>query len=202
MPILSALLLAYVSIALLPLGLAVCLGPTSGASVLYELGRSLALTAIPIVVMQPLLTARIQWIDRFAGSGNCLRFHKAMGVFALVALLLHPICLAVGGAGLRLVTSLDFPWFILVGKATLALLTVHVILALYRIPLGLNYMRWKKVHLAAAPLIPAAGLVHSWYAGGDLGISALQGCWIALMILTAAMWLRRRFKGVVRRGLA
>lgn len=194
MSLLGLLIPAYVVIALFPLGLAISLGPTSGGNVLYELGRSLALTAIPIASLQSLLTARVSWIEQCAGRGNCLRFHKAMGVSALVALLLHPVCLAGGGAGLRLLTSWDFPWFILVGKATLILLVLHVLLALYRAAIGLDFTRWKKVHVAAVPFILAGGLVHSWYAGDDLRVPVLQVYWIALIVLAAAVWFRRRFK--------
>lgn len=196
MSLLGLLLPAYVVIALLPLGLAIGLGPTSGGNILYELGRSLALTAIPIVSLQSLLTARISWIDRFAGRGNCLRFHKAMGVSALVVLLLHPVCLAGGGAGLRLMTSWDYPWFVLVGKAALILLIVHVLLALYRSAIGFDFTRWKKVHVAAVPFILAGGFVHSWYTGDDLRVPVLRAYWTALMVLAAAAWLRRRFKDV------
>lgn len=192
----SLLLLAYVAMALLPLGLAIGLGPKSGGNLLYELGRSLALTTFPIVALQPLLSGGLSWIDRSAGRLNCLRFHKAMGVVALVALLLHPVCLAGGGAGLRLLTSWDFPWFILVGKAVLIVLTAHVLLALFRSAIGLSYTRWKHIHVAAAPCILLGGFVHSWYAGDDLRVSAIQVYWIALMILAATVWLHGRFKRV------
>jgi predicted ferric reductase len=192
MALLTLLLVAYVAIVLLPLVLAVGLGPVSGGNVLYEFGRSLALTAIPILTLQPLLALRNSWIDRSAGKGNSLRFHKAMGVAALVGLLLHPVSLAGGGAGRRLLISWDFPWFILVGKAALVLLTAHVVLALLRSASGLGFKRWKQVHGAAAPLILIGGFVHSWHAGDDLRSSVLQAYWIALAVLAAAVWLHGR----------
>jgi predicted ferric reductase len=192
MALLSCLVLAYVAIVLLPLWLAVGFGPVSAGNVVYEFGRSLALTAFPIVALQPLLGARISWIDRLAGKGNSLRFHKAMGISAFVALLLHPVCLAGGGAGWRLMTSWDFPWFIVVGKAALILLAAHVVLALFRSAIGFGFKSWRHVHLATAPLILIGGFVHSWYAGDDLRSSELQAYWIAVIVLAAAMWFNRR----------
>jgi predicted ferric reductase len=191
----SLLLVVYVAMVLLPLGLAIGLGPASGGNFFSELGRCLALAAIPIICLQPLVTGRVSWIGRSAGKAECLRFHKAMGVAVLVGLLLHPICLAGGGAGLRLLTSWDFPWYVLVGKGALILLTVHVLLAVFRAKTGLGYASWKHIHVAAAGSIIVGGVVHSWFTGDDLKIFALQAYWIALLILTATVWLQGRFKG-------
>jgi predicted ferric reductase len=190
------ILLVYILIPLLPVALAVILGTTSGGNVLYEFGRNIALTAFPILALQPTLTVRISWINRSVGTGNCLRFHKAMGVSALVAVLLHPMSLAGGGAGIKLLTSWDVPWFVMVGKAALIILTIHVVLALLRSTLRLKYQTWKSLHVTAALLILIGAFVHSWFAGTDLRTSVLQAYWIALLILAAAAFFYRKINGV------
>jgi predicted ferric reductase len=190
----NALLPVYILLMLLPSVLVIVLGPAPEGTVLYEFGRNLALAAFPIIFFQPILTARISWIDRAAGTGNSLRFHKAMGVSALVALFFHPLCLALGGAGTRLLTSLAVPWFVMMGKAALVVLAIHVLLALARSAIGLRYPTWKRVHIASAPLILAGAFVHSWFAGTDLIVAALRVYWIALLILGAAAFSYRRFE--------
>ncbi len=185
-------LLIYIALALLPVTLAVVRTPTVGGNFLYELGRNIALAAFSILAIQPVLTARFSWIDRSIGTLNCLRFHKAMGVLALGSALLHPISLAVGGAGPRLLTSWDVPWFVVVGKVVLVVLTIHVLLALLRSPLRLNYQTWKTIHTIAPPIILMGVFVHSWSAGADLHILEIQVCWIALLTLAVAAFLHRR----------
>ncbi len=185
-------LLVYIFIALFPVTLAVVQLPTVGGNFLYEFGRNAALAAFCILALQPVLTARFSWIDRPVGTVNCLRFHKAMGVLALALLLLHPMSLAEGGAGLKLLTSWDVPWFVVVGKVALIILTVHVVLALLRSTLRFNYQTWKNVHAAASTLILIGAFVHSWFAGADLNIFQLRGYWIALLMLAAAALFHKR----------
>lgn len=187
-------LLAYIFLALLPVTLAVVRTPTVGGSFLYELGRNIALAAFSILAIQPVLTARFSLIDGSFGTVNCLRFHKAMGVLALGFALLHPISLAVGGAGPRLLTSWDSPWFVVVGRVALLILTIHVVFALLRSTLRLNYQNWKNVHAVASTLILMGGFVHSWFAGADLNIFQLQAYWIALLMLAAAALFHKRIK--------
>jgi predicted ferric reductase len=187
-------LLAYIFLALLPVTLAVVRTPTVGGNFLYELGRNIALAAFSILAIQPVLTARFSWIDRSIGTSNCLRFHKAVGVLALALVLLHPMSLAAGGAGPKLLTSWDVPWFVVVGKVALIILTIHVVLALLRSTLRFNYQTWKNVHAVAPLLILIGAFVHSWFAGADLNIFQLQAYWIALLMLAAAALFHRRIK--------
>jgi predicted ferric reductase len=119
-----------------------------------------------------------------------------MGVSALVAVILHPMSLAGGGAGIKLLTSWDVPWFVMVGKAALIILTIHVVLALLRSTLRLKYQTWKSLHVTAALFILIGAFVHSWFAGTDLRTSVLQAYWIALLILAAAAFFYRKINGV------
>jgi predicted ferric reductase len=187
-------LLVYIFLALFPVTLAVVQSPTVGGAFLYEFGRNTALAGFCILALQPVLTARFSWVDRPVGTLNCLRFHKAMGVFALALALLHPMSLAAGGGGAKLLISWDVPWFVVVGKVVLIILTIHVVFALLRSTLRFNYQTWKNVHAVAPLLILIGAFVHSWFAGADLNIFQLQAYWIALLILAAAALFHKRIK--------
>lgn len=190
----SLFVAVYILAALHPLMLVLVSNPTPGTGVVYEIGKNLALAVFPIVLMQPILTARIPWIDGPAGMANTLRFHKAMGVAALVGLVCHPLCLVLGGAGLSLLAFYGLPWFVVVGKATLALLIVHVLLAVFRAQSGMPYLTWKRVHSVTAPVILAGAFVHSWYAGTDLALRALQVYWVLLLGMAATTLVYARLK--------
>jgi phosphatidylserine synthase len=117
-----------------------------------------------------------------------------MGVFALALALLHPMSLAAGGGGPKLLTSWDVPWFVVVGKVTLIILTIHVVFALLRSTLRFNYQTWKNVHAVAPLPILIGAFVHSWFAGADLNIFQFQAYWIALLTLAAAALFHKRIK--------
>lgn len=190
----SLFVAVYILAALHPLLLVLVSNPTPGTNVVYEIGRNLALAAFPIVLMQPILTARFPWIDGPAGMANTLRFHKAMGVAAVVGLVCHPLCLAFGGAGIGLLGFLGLPWFVIIGKATLAMLIIHVLLALFRKQSGMAYVTWKRVHAMTAPLILAGAFVHSWYTGTDLALRSLRVYWVLLLGLAATALVYTRLK--------
>lgn len=187
-------LLAYISIALFPAILVVVQAPTPGGNFLYEFGRNIALAIFSILTLQPVLAARFSWIDRSVGTPSCLRFHKAMGFVALIGALLHPVSLAIGGAGLKLLKSWDVPWFVVIGKLTLILLTIHVVLALLRLTLKMSYQKWRNGHAIASPVILTGAFVHSWFGGADLSILELRACWILLMMMAVAAIFHKRIK--------
>jgi len=115
-----------------------------------------------------------------------------MGVLVLDLVLLHPMSLAAGGAGLKLLTSWDLPWFVAVGKVALIILTIHVALALLRSTLRFKYQTWKNVHAATSTLILIGVFVHGWFAGADLNVFQLQAYWIALLMLAVAALFHKR----------
>lgn len=185
-------LMAYIAVALFAVLLSVVHGTTAGGDVLSEFGRNIALAVFPILLLQPILVSRFGWIERSVDSSSLLRFHKAMGVFALVAAFLHPLALALGGAGINLLTSWDFPWFIILGKVSLIILVIHVALALLRPTLKLNYGSWKTLHTGAALFVTLGVFGHSWFAGTDLQNPAIQAFWVALVILSVVAIVLRK----------
>lgn len=88
---------AYVIIVASPLLLVTALGLHSPNALIYEIARSFALSAFAIVCLQPVLVARLKWIERPFGMGILSRFHKSMGIFVTILLLSHPSFLVLGG---------------------------------------------------------------------------------------------------------
>jgi predicted ferric reductase len=155
-------------------------------SLMHETGTGAAFAAYGIIALQPVLVARWKWIERPFGMDVLSRFHKYMGIFALCLLLTHPPLMAYGGAGTSLLYSLDLPWSVLLGKALLAVLAIHVVLSVCRTSLGLTFEKWRQVHFALAVIIGPVAFVHSHYAGYDLWPLVMQILWPALFVLYAA----------------
>jgi predicted ferric reductase len=177
------LLIIYALIVCSGLIVAAISHPGTGNGFVYELGRSFALIGIGIIAMQFVLSARLHWAERPFGLDMMLRYHKAMAVLAFVLLLMHPVLLALGGAGWQLLTNLHKPWNIWFGRAALLLLLLQVTLSGFRQPLRLGFERWRLLHNQAALIIGLAA-VHGRVTGEDFTtFRSMQILWLVLVAI-------------------
>jgi predicted ferric reductase len=154
---------------------------------IYEIGKNFGLTAFMILMFQPLLAGRFKWIEAPFGMDILVRFHKYMAIFALCLLVLHPVLLAGGGIGWKLLIGIDLPWYIWVGKVTLVLLLVNVVLSLFQKPLGIKFEKWRCCHDILAPSIFVLAFFHSWFAGQDLRNPPLECLWPVIVIIALSL---------------
>lgn len=187
------LIIMYVIAVLSPLLLVTALGLHSPNETSYEVARSFALAAFVILMLQPLLVARIKWIEKPFGMDVVSRFHKAMGLFATVLLLCHPPLMVLGGGGLPLVTSLDQPWYLWLGRGALVLLLFHTLLSIYWERAGLTFEGWRKAHYIVAPLILLLAFVHSWQTGDDLKHTSVLALWVVLLLIALGSYGYHKF---------
>lgn len=174
----AARILLYALIAVCP-AVALAFVPVRHHGLLFTLGRNAALAGFMILVLQVFLAGRFRWIERPFGLDIVIRFHRHMAVLAVALIVLHPLLLAWGGAGSRLLLSLDQPWYIWLGKGALLALLAQAVLSMFGNPDRLTFERWRLAHDVIAPLLIVAIVVHSWKAGGDLDAAWMRGLWIA-----------------------
>lgn len=192
------LVLLYLGAVVLPLVLVTLFGHHGTRTLTYEIGRSFALAGFCIIALQPLLAARLKWIERPFGLDIVSRFHKSMGIFAALLVVLHPPLLALGGAGLSLLFSTDVPWYIWAGKAAAFLLVIHVALSIASpaFPVkfaALDFEQWRWIHTVIAPGIVIVGFVHAWQTGSDFALLSMQLCWIAALTIFFAAFVFHKF---------
>ncbi len=181
----------YVAGVTLPLWLTTWLdGGSEG--VVYDVGRNLGLTGFMILILQFVLAARIKWIERAFGLDILIRYHQHIAIAAVCFLLLHPLLLALGGSGWELLLGLDLPWPIWAGKAALLLLVLNVLLSLKQSRLGLSFETWRLGHDILAPILLVLIVLHSWFAGADLGLASMRVLWIGAFLLAAGVFLHHR----------
>jgi predicted ferric reductase len=188
----TLLIALYIAVATLPLWLATWLDDGS-EGVLYDVGRNLGLTGFMILILQFVLAARIKWIERAFGLDILIRYHQHIAIAAVCFLLLHPILLALGGSGWELLLGLDLPWSIWVGKAALILLGLNVLLSLKQSRLGLSFEKWRLGHDILGPALLVLVVLHSWFAGSDLGLASMRVLWIGAFFLAGGIFLHHRF---------
>jgi predicted ferric reductase len=174
-------LILYGALVLAPVVITAATGSFAGRDTYRVAGRAAALLAFPLLVLQPVISARFHWIERPFGLDRLLVFHRATGTTALCLALLHPVLLAVSGRSWRLITSLDLPWQLLVGKAVLVVLLVYAIGALFHGLLRVPFQWWLRAHNAFAPAILAGAFVHSWAIDIQRAPLTMRLLWLGLL---------------------
>ncbi len=182
------LIVVYFVIAVSPLLILLALHIGSPNETIYEIARSLALSGFAILTLQPVLVARLKWLERPFGMDIVSRFHKSMGIFATVLLISHPPFLVLGGGGLPLIFSLEQPWYIWVGKIGLLLLVIHTLLSVFWADWGVKFEQWRRMHYILAPLIIILVFLHSFETGDDLKILPVRVLWAILLIMALAAY--------------
>ncbi len=181
-------IIIYVLIITLPVWLAAWLGKGAGG-IINDVARNLGLMGFMILMLQPVIAARIRWIERAFGLDILIRFHKHMAVAAASLLLLHPLLLSLGHGSWQLLIGLNLPWYIWVGKGVLVLVLVNVLVSLYQGKIGLTFEKWRLGHDLMAPAILFFIFLHSWFAGDDLDLASMKGLWLAMAITAAGVFL-------------
>ena len=187
------LIVVYVAIVILPLSLTALIKPFTEVSFLHLLGANFALVAIVILFLQPVLAGRFKTVERPFGLDILIRYHKYIAVFAVALLICHPLLIAAGGGGLKLLTTLDLPWYILLGKATLILVIIQAGLSLFQPRLKLKFERWRLAHDILAPAIIVFAFTHSIVTGHDLQNALFRVLWIGFLLLALFIYLYHRF---------
>jgi predicted ferric reductase len=172
-------IIVYLALLLIPVIVVTVYHKSPGDEFAYNLGRCFALIAFTIMVLQVLLAARLKWIERPFGLNLTFPFHRRMGVFAGLLLACHPLLMAAGGGGLKLLYNGE--WWIWVGKCALALLLVNVAVSVCRRRLGVTFEKWRSCHDFLGPAVLALAFIHSWNASIDLTIPVMRGLWVAFL---------------------
>ena len=187
----SSRLIVYLALILTPVIVVTvfCLPPEDLFA--YNLGRCCALLAFVILVLQVALAARLKWVEGPFGLNLTFPFHRRMGVFAAILLLLHPFLMVAGGGGFKLL--FDGEWYIWVGKFALLLLCVNVGISVWRRRLGLTFEKWRGWHDLLGPAVLVLGFIHSWNASIDFSIPFIKILWVALLAFALLLFVYHRY---------
>ena len=187
------LIILYLLSVSFPLVLAVIMNPTSGQSFIYNIGKNFALVGIAIVNFQILLAGRFKCIERPFGLDILIRYHKHMAILGTSLLVLHPVCLVIGGAGFGLITSIDIIWYVWLGRIAVTLLILNAILSAFQLSLRIKFEKWRVIHDVLAPAIIIFGFIHSWNIGTDIWNTPMRILWVLLPGISIILFVYHRF---------
>jgi predicted ferric reductase len=187
------LIVLYLLIISFPLVLAVVINPTSGQSFIYNIGKNFAIVGLTIMTFQILLSGRFKWIERSFGFDILIRYHRHMAILGDSLLILHPVFLVIGGAGLGLVTSFNIIWYVWLGRIALMLIIINVILSRLQLAARMKFEKWRISHNILAPAIIILGFVHSWNIGTDIWNTPMRILWVLLPVMSIIFFIYHRF---------
>jgi len=180
----------YPLLAAAPLAIFAALNRVADHLRMAEAGVDCAVVGLTILALQFMITARLSWVEAPFGLDVILVFHRAMALVATLLLCVHPVLVA-REEGWSLLAGVHVPWYIWVGRLTLALLLFQVIVSLSRRVIRLPYDPWRRLHNPIALAILALGFTHSLAAGDDMHGGGLF-VWCAVMAAAFGIWLYSR----------
>lgn len=179
----------YTLILSIPLLTVVVFKPSTNMVFADELGKMFSLLGLTILALQPVLSARIRWIEKPFGLDMLLLFHRNMAIFATLLLLAHPFLLVLGHHDLTIVYATDASLFIWIGRTTLLLLLTLIIISSFRLQLGIEFEKWRLSHNILALSVLLLGFLHSWMANDDLQLLSMKIVWSALLLTAISVYL-------------
>lgn len=174
--------IAYLFLAVLPLGLAISTPPTSPRGFWVEFAVGLGFVGLSVMGLQFALTARFRRISGPLGIDDMLQFHRQAGFVAWWFVLAHPVILIL--ANQRYLSFFDprvnLMRTLALGTAIIALLLV-VGLPMWWRRLGMTYEWWRLTHGLLAGLVMLIGLAHVLMVGRYVNVFWKQAVWVLLV---------------------
>ena len=181
--------LLYVLLALSPFLLRTIQGGLFRWDFMQGLALSLGLTGFAVLMLQPVIAARYRWIESAFGQDRLLRIHRITGITGFLLVLAHPLLLSLARGSFRLIVSLELPWPHLVAKASLLVLALFAIAAVFRAALKIPFQLWFRMHSTMTPLILTGAFIHSFAVAVRYQPLSMKILWVFLFAAGMFSWL-------------
>lgn len=153
-------------------------------------GRVIALWAIVLMLLQPILAARLRVLDRIFGLDRLLRFHRFAGIFSLTLAFFHPLLMYV--SGLKKLGPLGSEqWPQAIGGICIIGLWLVVVSSVWRRFVRLSYEQWLRLHKITVPVVLLA-LAHMFIIESAMLKGWVLGFWVVMLALWAGILLAAR----------
>jgi predicted ferric reductase len=165
---------------------------TGPAEALTATGRITGMIGGYVLLIQVLLASRIAWLEQTIGANDLLRWHRHLGGYLLVVILVHVAALIVGynwgeptslfGQTWRMLTTLEDMVSAFVATGVLVGVCLLAIRAIRR---RLPYELWQLVHRSSY-LVLLLGYGHQFALGADLQSGFATSFWFGLYAFVVA----------------
>ncbi len=181
-------IVAYLLFCLFPLSVALLHPSPLGRSFWVEFSVALGFIGLAMMVLQFVMTARVNRIEASYGIDILIQFHRYSSMAAFAMVVVHPVILFIHDP--ETLQLLNFPQAPLRARlatiATLAFL-VMVVTTIWRRPLKIPYEPWRLLHSVLAVVAVGLGFGHALLVGNYLSLFWQVVLWSGLVL--AALWL-------------
>lgn len=170
---------------------------TDTSMIFLAVGRITGMVAGFVLLTQILLMSRVSWLERWIGAHSLLTWHRELGGFLLVTVLVHLGATVVGYASGSQVPILREAWAMMSADRDMVLATIGTVLL---VAVGLmsirvlrrlmSYEKWYYLHLTSY-LVVILAYGHQFSSGRELMEPGFgRGFWIGLhvFVLAALVW--------------
>jgi predicted ferric reductase len=179
-------LAVYTVLVLAPLALIAVADKPGDKSFGVVLAAGLGFAAVTILALQLVMPSRARSFTSPFGIDVLLRFHRQIGIVALILVVAHVVILVVDDPDrAALLNPADAPWRALAGQASLLALAAIIATSLWRRPLRMSYEAWRGLHVGLGLAIIAFAFVHVIGVSKYLATGTLR--WVVLLFLVAAV---------------
>ena len=184
----SLWIVAYIAIALFPLGVLLLYPAAPGRGFWVDFSVALGLMGLALMVLQFVVTARVNRIESSYGIDILLLFHRYSSMAAFLMVLVYPVILFVANPEtLGLLNFFEAPWRARMAVIGLLAFVLMVGTTIWRRPLRIPYEPWRAAHSILAVVAVGFGFGHAVGVGYYLSLFWQMVLWSTLMLV--ALWL-------------
>ena len=184
------LILFYFAILALPLLLAGLGHFVPARQLIAQIAIGFGLVGLMIIISSFIIAGRHQWIARPFGLDAVMLFHRRMAIVGFSFIILHILLMTANH--IQLLTTLWLPWNLQLGRLAILLLTVQILVSVYRTRLRVEFEKWRTTHrlLGLAVLFFAFG--HGFFSSHGFAPWPLRLLVVSLAIaaLVSIAWSR------------
>ena len=181
------LVVLYMTLVLMPLGLAAMHYPIKSRAPVDTLASALGIFAFAALMVDFLFSGRTRWISQRIGVQRTMRIHRWVVYAIIPCIVIHPFLYSAPD-------GVSWPWFnaadpvlplghlsLITGLAAWILTAGIVFVAVDHKKMPGSYRVWRLIHASSAFVLGALIAVHAISAGGYSSRIFLAGYWIVLL---------------------
>lgn len=165
------------------------IGPRpAGRGFWTEFSVAIGFLGLAIMGLQFGLTARFRHITQPFGIDVIYHFHRQISIAGALLVIAHPIILFITRPEtLELLNPITAPWRARFGLGALVAVILIIVISIWRVPLRINYERWRFSHGTLATLAMLLAMLHILGVGHYVDTPWKQAFWIAFTVLWVSL---------------
>lgn len=160
------------------------IGPVpAGSGFWWDFSMALGFTAMAMMGVQFLLTARFRRATAPFGIDIIYFFHRYLAILAITLIFIHYLIIRINYAdALGALNPLVAPWYLTAGRVAMLLFMILIATSLWRKPLRIHYDQWRLLHIGLALTGFLLALGHIEGVGYYINAPLKHGLWTGYIL--------------------